>query len=201
MGAQDDAPRLRNSARNGTVAGHGSVDREPVLEAERTSVLRPREDVSLPERNENGEMVHRASDNLSKLPVLQSAPLVGRGDGSLPAERADDLPIRGLRGAPQGVLKQAGNALLAVAFQAANTAKRGMEEAESDAAKAAFARITGDLVLKMYEMGYGKQVKHTFDIKSQEDLPAWEKVPPEVRAALETYMQTGESPSSEEDHE
>ena len=72
-----------------------------------------------------------------------------------------------------------------------------MEEAENDAAKAAFARITGDLVLKMYEMGYGKQVKHTFDIKSQEDLPAWEKVPPEVRAALETYLTTGDTPEGE----
>ena len=63
-----------------------------------------------------------------------------------------------------------------------------------EAAKAAFARITGDLVLKMYEMGYGKQVKHTFDIKSQEDLPAWNQVPPEVRAALETYLETGTAP-------
>ncbi len=72
-----------------------------------------------------------------------------------------------------------------------------MEEAENDAAKAAFARITGDLVLKMYEMGYGKQVKHTFDIKSQEDLPAWEKVPPEVRAALENYLTTGDTPEGE----
>lgn len=118
---------------------------------------------------------------------------MARDDGSLPAERADDLPVRGLRGTPPGVLKQAGNALLAVAFQAANAAKRGMEEAEGDAAKAAFARIAGDLVLKMYEMGYGKQVKHTFDIKSQEDLPVWEKVPPEVRAALERYLTDGET--------
>ena len=75
-----------------------------------------------------------------------------------------------------------------MAFQAANVAKRGMEEADSPAAQAAFARICGDLVLKMYEMGYGKQVKHTFDIKSQEDLPAWNEVPADVRAALEKYV-------------
>lgn len=117
---------------------------------------------------------------------------MGRDDEDLPPERAADLPVRGLRGSPQGILKEAGNALLAVAFQAANTAKRGMETAETDAAKAAFARITGDLVLKMYEMGYGKQVRHSFDVKSQEDLPAWNQVPDDVRAALEKYFEGAE---------
>lgn len=82
-----------------------------------------------------------------------------------------------------------------MAFQAANTAKRGMEAADSDAARAAYTKILADVVLKMYEMGYGKQVRHSFDIKSQEDLPAWSQVPQEVRDALETYLTA--SPDSE----
>ena len=197
MGTQDDAPGVRNGARNGAVAGQAPRSGEPLSQEERPSLLRPRPRVPIPERDTEGEVVHRAADDVSLVPALQSTSLVGRNDGGVPVEQADDLAVRGLRGTPQSVLKQAGNALLAVAFQAANTAKRGMEEAENDAAKAAFARITGDLVLKMYEMGYGKQVKHTFDIKSQEDLPAWEKVPPEVRAALENYLTTGDTPEGE----
>ena len=197
VGAQDDAPGVRNGTRNGAVAGQAARNGEPLPQEERPSLLRSSEVVQVPERDTEGEVVHRAADDVSLVPSLQSTSLVGRNDGGVPVEQADDLAVRGLRGTPQGVLKQAGNALLAVAFQAANTAKRGMEEAGNDAAKAAFARITGDLVLKMYEMGYGKQVKHTFDIKSQEDLPAWEKVPPEVRAALESYIQTGEAPQED----
>ena len=188
VGAQDDAPGVRNGARNGAVAGQAARNSEPLPQEEQPSLLRPSPIVQVSERDAEGEVVHRAADDVSLVPSLQSTSLVGRNDGGVPVERADDLAVRGLRGTPQGVLKQAGNALLAVAFQAANTAKRGMEEAENDAAKAAFARITGDLVLKMYEMGYGKQVKHTFDIKSQEDLPAWNEVPADVRAALEKYV-------------
>ena len=197
VGTQDDPSSVRDSARNGPVARPGSLRGEPCVGEERTSLLRPSSNVPFPERQPENPEVHRATDDVSLVPVVQSAPLVAGNDVGIPPERADDLAVRGLRGTPQHVLKAAGNALLAVAFQAANTAKRGMEEAETDAAKAAFARITGDLVLKMYEMGYGKQVKHTFDIKSQEDLPVWEKVPPEIRAALEQYMQTGET--SQED--
>ena len=197
VGPQDDPSRVRDGAGNGAVAGRRPLTCESLSHQERPSLLRPSEGIPLPERQAEGEVVHRAADDVSLVPVVQSTSLVGRNDGGVPIERADDIAVRGLRGTPQAVLKAAGNALLAVAFQTANTAKRGMEEAETDAAKAAFARITGDLVLKMYEMGYGKQVKHTFDIKSQEDLPAWEKVPPEVRAALESYIQTGEAPQED----
>ena len=197
VGPQDDPSCVRDGAGNGAVAGPAARTGEQVPRTERPSLLRPSEGIPLPERQAEGEVVHRAADDVSLVPVVQSTSLVGRNDGGVSVERADDIAVRGLRGTPQAVLKAAGNALLAVAFQTANTAKRGMEEAETDAAKAAFARITGDLVLKMYEMGYGKQVKHTFDIKSQEDLPAWEKVPPEVRAALESYIQTGEAPQED----
>ena len=60
-----------------------------------------------------------------------------------------------------------------------------MEQPENQAAQVAASKVAFEMTMKALEMAYGKKVDVGFAVKSQEDLPRWEDVPAEVRAALD----------------
>lgn len=78
-----------------------------------------------------------------------------------------------------------GNALLAVACEAANHAKFVMEQTTNEAARIASSKVLSDIAIKLYQLAYGQRVAlTTTTIKSQEDLPAWDTLPAHVQEAL-----------------
>ena len=90
-----------------------------------------------------------------------------------------------LQGAPQAVIKRHAHALLAVAFQAINAAKEVMQSPDNQAAQVAASKVAFEMTMKALEMAYGKKVDVAVGVRSQEDLPQWNDVPAEVRAALD----------------
>lgn len=77
-----------------------------------------------------------------------------------------------------------GNALLAVACEAANHAKFVMEQTTNEAARVASSKVLSSIAVKLYELAYGSRVQSTVTVRSQEDLPAWDSLPPHVQEAL-----------------
>lgn len=104
---------------------------------------------------------------------------------------APDLTVSGVPGTPETVLRALGGAMLAVAVQGINVAKHLMERCEEDDDRpgtAASVKILEDAILKWYEHAHGKKISLGVGVRSQEDLPRWEALPADVRAAVEQAL-------------
>ena len=81
--------------------------------------------------------------------------------------------------------------MLAVAVQGINVVKRVMEHGEAHddpvVTIAAFKALN-DATFKWYEHAHGQKVSLGVSVRSQEDLPRWESLAPEVREAVEQAL-------------
>ena len=131
-----------------------------------------------------GDVARHAPVDLQSVRLRKNGPSVVAHDGVPALERAATLPVATLSGAAPAALKGLGNALLAVACEAANYAKQVMEETSSEAGRLAASKVLSDIAIKLYQQAYGSRVATAVMIKSQEDLPAWDELPPHVQEAL-----------------
>src|SRR3990167_9981672 len=128
-------------------------------------------------------LVLRLQDDVSGLRVRGDGQSVGGSDVIIPPAKARDLPVDHLSGSPPATVRAMGNALLAVACEAANHAKFVMEQTTNEAARIASSKVLSDIAIKLYQLAYGQRVAVTTTIKSQEDLPAWDTLPSHVQEA------------------
>ena len=194
LGSQDDTPSVFNDTGTRDVdqprpaprLGEADELRPDVLPAPAPLHVREGQaDEAGVDDHADGALVHHPTvddESLHLRPVRRD---LGAGNGQLAVQRAPSLPLDSLSGPPQSVVKRHSAAILAVAFQAINSAKEVMEQPENQAAQVAASKVAFEMTMKALEMAYGKKVDVGFAVKSQEDLPRWEDVPAEVRAALD----------------
>ena len=185
LGAQDDRSPVLDGAGARPVDQPGPAPRVGTPDPQQADVLQALPDLQLPERPTSGPLVHDPAVDDAGLHPLPVPRALGTGNGALAAIHAPDLPVGALQGAPQAVIKRHAHALLAVAFQAINAAKEVMQSPDNQAAQVAASKVAFEMTMKALEMAYGKKVDVAVGVRSQEDLPQWNDVPAEVRAALD----------------
>src|SRR3990167_7518298 len=125
----------------------------------------------------------------------------GKSDGRVATERAADLALPKVSGTPESVLKAMGGAMLAVALQGINVLKHVMERCETHddiVGTIASAKALNDRTYKWYEHAHGKKVSLGVAVRSQEDLPRWESLAPDVREAVEQALAQLGDPSRDD---
>jgi len=142
-----------------------------------------------------------ADGNGAGLPVLSVRPTLATGDGRGTTERAADLALPQVSGTPESVLKTFGSAMLAVAFQGINVLKHVMERCEAHddvVGTIASAKALNDSTYRWYEHAHGKKISLGVAVRSQEDLPRWESLAPDVREAVERLLAQVGDPSRDD---
>ena len=142
-----------------------------------------------------------ADGNGDGLPVLTVRSTLATGDGRVATERAADLALPKVSGTPESVLKAMGGAMLAVALQGINVLKHVMERCETHddvVGTIASAKALNDSTYKWYEHAHGKKVSLGVAVRSQEDLPRWESLAPDVREAVEQALAQLGDPSRDD---
>ena len=185
LGTPDDPAGVQHGAGAGPVDQPGPAPSLGTADPQQADVPQTLPDLQLPERPAPGPLVYDpARDDAGvHLGALQRD--LGARNGKLATICAPDLPVGALSGTPQSVIKKHSHALLAVAFQAINSAKEVMESPDNQAAQVAASKVAFEMTMKALEMAYGKKVDVAVGVRSQEDLPKWEDVPENVREAID----------------
>lgn len=109
---------------------------------------------------------------------------------------ADDIPFGAVGGNVRAILQRTAPYTANVVFDQINRLKRLAYEAHlmGDAEACVLAaRATGQLALKTLELTVGKQVNVSGTIRSQADIPNWDRIPLVVR---QRYLETLETAMS-----
>lgn len=113
-----------------------------------------------------------------------------------PSRPADDIPFGAVDGNVRALLQRTAPFTANVVFDQINRLKQLAYEAQcaGDAEACVLAaRATGQLALKTLELTVGKQVNVTGTIRSQADIPNWDRLPLNVR---QRYLETLETAQS-----